>query len=408
MRTKRILSIVLALVLLASALPLAITSAAAYEKKIPCDADGNNELTKEELVNVILPYMLGEGSYTLDDVGDAAWVYAYWDGKPKTIVDSAGRTVTIYKPVKRIAMMNGDCMPIMRAIHATDKIVAVNKYTIQDEILYPEFSDYPNIGSVWSPNYEALLAAKPDTVILYGTIFKKKCTDIENKLKEVAPDVTTIWLDGYKPGLTPKPGAQLIEESRELGYLLDREEEAEEWIGFYEGIMDSITEKVGGIENKTRVYLECWKTWYTAGPDAGWGEKLKISGGENIFSDISGYKNIDPGAVLYRNPEAIIWIEKTKGGYDTGDLTELSSIRDEIMERLNTTTAAKNGKVFIINTDVFGGTEHFIGIAYVAKWLYPANFTDLKPEIIHKQYLTEFQRLSDSLVDNGVFVYPGV
>jgi len=91
---RKISACIFALVLFASVVPLAITPlAAAYEKKIPCDADGNNELTKEELVNAILPYMLGEGSYTLDDVGDAAWVYAYWDGKSKTIVDSANRTV---------------------------------------------------------------------------------------------------------------------------------------------------------------------------------------------------------------------------------------------------------------------------------------------------------------------------
>ena len=116
MRTKRILSIVLVTVLLAPALPLAITSAAAYEKKIPCDADANNELTKEELVNAILLYILSEGSYTLDDVGDAAWVYAYWDGKPKTIVDSAGRTVTLYRPLERIAVLNWNALEVMRLL----------------------------------------------------------------------------------------------------------------------------------------------------------------------------------------------------------------------------------------------------------------------------------------------------
>ena len=48
----RKISACILLVLLASVVPLAITSAAAYEKKIPCDADGDNELTKEELVNL--------------------------------------------------------------------------------------------------------------------------------------------------------------------------------------------------------------------------------------------------------------------------------------------------------------------------------------------------------------------
>lgn len=403
---KKILACVLVIVLLASAMAMAmaVMPASAQGVVVPGDKDGDKVVSNDELADVILPYMLGESGHpSLDEVREIAHIHVYY---PRTIVDSAGRTVTIYKPIERIAMMNGDCMPLMRAIHATDKIVAVNKYTAGDTILYPEFSDYPVIGSVWSPDYEALLAAKPDMVILYGTTFKTECEAIDEKIEEIAPDVTTIWLDGFKPGLKPKPGAQLINESRKLGYLLEREEEAEEWISFYEGAMDLVSERVADIENKTKVYLACWRMDHTAGPDVGWGEKLEISGGKNIFSNISGYKDVDLEEVIRRDPEAIIWIERTKGGYNTGDVTELSSIRDNIMERLNTTTAAKKGRVFVINSDVYSGTEHFIGIACVAKWLYPANFTDLDPEAIHKQYLTEFQGLSSSLVDNGVFVYP--
>ena len=102
MRMRKILPCLLVMVVLASAVPLAVTPAAAYEKKIPGDADENDELTKDELVNAILPYMLDEGAFTLDDVGDAAYVYAYWDGKPKEITDQAEREVTLYRPVERI------------------------------------------------------------------------------------------------------------------------------------------------------------------------------------------------------------------------------------------------------------------------------------------------------------------
>jgi len=52
---KKVLSsYLLVILLLASIVSPAITPVAAYEKKIPCDADGNNELAKEELVNAIL------------------------------------------------------------------------------------------------------------------------------------------------------------------------------------------------------------------------------------------------------------------------------------------------------------------------------------------------------------------
>ena len=69
-----------------------------------------------------------------------------------TVVDGASRTVTVKKPIERVIMPNGDCMPLMRALDAADKIVGVSKYTIEDTLFYPEFSDYPNVGSVWSPD----------------------------------------------------------------------------------------------------------------------------------------------------------------------------------------------------------------------------------------------------------------
>jgi len=124
---RKISACILALVLLASALPMAITPVAAYEKKIPCDADANNELTKEELVNAILPYMLGEGSYTLDDVGDAAWVYAYWDGKPKIITDSAARGVTIYRPIERTIGTEAGALRLLVYPGATDMVIGVEE-----------------------------------------------------------------------------------------------------------------------------------------------------------------------------------------------------------------------------------------------------------------------------------------
>ena len=405
MRAKKILSIVLVMVLLASAVPLLITSAGAQQAGIPCD-DGDNELTKDELVDAILPYMLDEGEYTLDEVGDAAWVYAYWNvdgvGKPKTITDSAERTVTIYRPVERIIMPNGDCMPVMRAIRASDKIVGVNKYTVQDTLFYPEFSDYPNIGSVWYPEYEVMAGCEPDTVILYGTIFESQCTEIENTLKGIDSTITFIWVDCYKPG------SGHVEEVTELGYLLDVEEEAEEWIDFYEGVLNPIEEEVNDIpeENRTRVYLECWHPYHTAGQGVGWHQKLEMAGGHNIFGNQSGYFDVDAEDVAWENPEVIIRSTR-EGGFDTDDITELRDIKDEIMNRpeLAHVDAVENNSVYIISSDIYGGVEHFVGISYIAKWLYPDKFQDLDPKAILQEYLTRFQNLDYNVYEHGVFVY---
>ncbi len=324
--------------------------------------------------------------------------------KELTVIDGADRTVTVKEPVERIITPNGDCMPLMRALHATDKIVGVSKYTVQDTLFYPEFSDYPSVGSVWSPDYEAMLACNADVVILYASLSASKCEAIEDTLTDANPEIACIWIDGYKP-------SSQVEDAMLLGYLLGKRDEAEVWIDFYEGFLNQIYDGVADIpmDDRTRVYIECWRPYHTAAGNSGWSEKVELAGGYNIFRDLTvSYPDVGEEDVIDQHPAAIIRAAKTEGGYDTDDIAELSNLKDDIMDRpeLAHVPAVENGKVYVINNAIFGGTAHFVGMGYIAKWLYPDRFTDLDPEAAHRQYLTEFQGLDESLVDNGVFVYP--
>jgi len=373
-------------------------------KKIPGDANNDEKLTEEELASAIISYMLGEaGHLELEDLRDAAYVYAYWGGEPRRIVDSAGRNITIYRPIKRVVVFNSETVETMRSLNASDKIVGACKYAIQNDLFFPEFKNLTNVGSVWSPNYEEVLKCQPDTVFLYATVSVSYCDEIEKTLKELDPSITVIRFDCFKP-------SSYAEEVRKLGYILEREEEAEDLIDFYEGFLSQIYDRVEDIpeENRTRVYIEAWRPYHTAGNGSGWHEKVELVGGYNIFSDFSGYFDVDAEEVARRNPDVIIRIAKEEGGYDTSDATELSDLRDEIMSRpeLSGVSAVKNGRVYVISTDILGGVRHFVGMGYIAKWLYPELFSDLNPEEIHRQYLVEFQGLSEDLVSNGVFVYP--
>ncbi|MDI6902380.1 MAG: ABC transporter substrate-binding protein [Methanocellales archaeon] len=410
MRMKEIIACLLVMMFLVSSMPMMSVPAAAHpDTGVPSNPDEIKAVARTVLVDEIMRYLratyLGETVKHLgrDALREAASNYPHY---PRQITDSAGREVRIYKPIKRIITPNGDCMPVLRALNATDKIVGVNKYTIKNTLFYPEFSNYLNIGSVWSPDYEEMVCCSPDTVILYATIFKSQCEAIESALSAIDPDITFIWVDCYRP-------SSQVEEARKLGYLLEKEEEAEKWIDFYEGFLNPIYDTVDDMpeENRIKVYIECWKPYHTAAGNAGWHKKIELVGGYNIFRELTvDYPDVDPENVTYQNPEVIIRIAKTEGGYDTSDITELSGLRGEIMNRpeLANVTAVKNERVYVINSDILSGTGHFVGMGYIAKWLYPDLFTNLNPEAAHRRYLTEFQGLSDSLVNNGVFVYPSI
>ncbi len=362
MRKKEILSIALVMVLLASAVPLAITPATAYEKKIPCDADGNDELTEEELVNAILPYMLDEETYTLDDVGDASWVYAYWGGKSKTIEDTQGRSVTIYRPIERIIPLFLHPVETMRSLKVPiEETIVGMGYT--DQVFYPELSEVPNVGC-FTPDIEAILELHPDAVILHAG-FGVRFDPVQDACEAVG--ITIFRLNFNQPDI-------YLVEAEKLGYILDKRTEAEELIDFYENILNSIEERVENIPPdgyKPKVYYESSTKYKSV---AGTHSYIDFTGGIDIFPGAGGF--VDPEKVAAQNPDIIV----------------------------------KNGSVYIISSEICGTVSNscraFVQIAYQAKWFNSTLFENLDPKAIHQEYLTEFQGLDIDLDKKGVFVYP--
>jgi iron complex transport system substrate-binding protein len=319
-----------------------------------------------------------------------------------TIFDSAGRTVTVNMPVNRVVAFNNEQIETMRSIKAKDRIAGVGSYTKDDEIL-SEFADYPNVGATKSPNYEELIKLKPDVVLIYATFSMTEAESIQNHLKDLNPDIRVIRLDSYKP-------ESYVNETRQMGYLFDKRDEADEFLKFYQSWMDTIESRVDEIpeDEKPSVYYENRKPYYSAGNGTGHQQKIDLAGGRNIFSDLSGYKDVDPEEVVNRNPEVIIRVDANFKGYDTTNATELQNIRNEIINRteLAKVDAIKNKKTYIISNQIIGNVRHFVGIGYMAKWLHPDLFSDLDPQAIHQEYLNKFQGLDSDLSKKGVFAYP--
>jgi iron complex transport system substrate-binding protein len=398
---REMLACILAMVLLAFAVPLLITSAGAQEAGIPCD-DGDNELTKAELVNAILPYMLDEGAYTLDEVGDAAWVYAYWDGEPKQITDSADRTVTIYKPVERMIPLSDPHADVLRVLEAENNVVGVTTDIAKEEILLPTMCKQPSVGSGWSPDFEKIIERNPDIVLHYVTW----APELEEKLEPTG--INVIRLDFTKP-------ENIIEEFEKLGYILDKEDKSEEFISWYEGYTDTIKSRTEELseEQKPRVYMELypniWENKAFGGGSSG-DQQCKMAGGINIASELpSTARDVDPEWVAWEDPDIIIQVvtSKAPSGYDVDDISGVKAVREADLSKpeFQNITAIKNGDVFVMASDIRCGIQMVISDAYWAKWFNSTLFEDLDPHEIQKEYIDRFQRIDYDLDKHGVFVY---
>ena len=334
-------------------------------------------------------------------------------GKEKelTVIDSKNRIVTVKKPIKRIIPFSSYVTEVMQSLKATDKIVAVPDYVTKDKKLFPELVDLPCVGNVGAIDYEKIVEARPDLFFWYTDAGFDEAAD---KFESLLPSTPLVRISCIIPDI-------YIEDVRKIGYILDREDEAEEFIDFYKECLNQIDEKVETLseDEKPRVFYTLpsyFPTYYTFNRLSGIHQGILRAGVINIAADIvvgptygSGSPIVDPEWVLVQNPEIIIG-GVMSFGYRMGDTTEADMIAliDKIM--LNPgwghIAAVESGKVYLLDTKIVWHASHFIGTAYMAKLFHPELFDDLDPQAMHQEYLDRFQGLDFDVYEDGVFVYP--
>ena len=335
-------------------------------------------------------------------------------GKEKeiTLIDTYKEAiVTVKKPIKRVVVAHRFVIEPLRAIKvSSDLIVGIETYITTDgygdKIFFAEFQDKPGVGSNHGPDSEAILNLHPDVVFILPVSGADAAADVCE-----AAGITVLR---FYSGVGYGEPESYSEEITKLGYIFDRKAKAGEFRDFYEGCLNPIIEKVEKIveEDKPTVYYEGHAPYYLFGEP--WAH-VEYGGGKNIF-DIP-YGQVDPEAVMARNPDIIVKMAPGGGvtGYqlDPDDTTEVEKVREEIMSRpeLQNVGAVKNKKIYVMS-QYFGcgfgysGARNFLQILYNAKWFHPELFEDLDPKAIHQEYLERFQGLDIDLDKKGVFVYP--
>ena len=401
---KKIISCcILVMVLLASCLPLVVMPVAAQGIVVPGDTDGDKIVSRGELASVIIPYMLGKsGHLGLDEVREIAHIHVYY---PRSITDSEGQKVTIYKPVERIVALNSDCAQAIRAIGAKDRIVGIEGFGVaKKKVFFPDISELPTVGWGHMPNCGEILKLEPDIVIAYAPgIFNPGHEELEDKLK---PAVKVVRLDLYR-------AETIREEMLNLGYLLEEEENATKYVEWH----DKYADEIAGIEipdDKPRVFLD-WGTKHagenerdTVAKGSATHKRCEKAGGINIAADFPmPYLSVGLEWILApdQNPEIIIGCSEgynqRGGGYETNDESELKEYYDEIIGL----PGFENKTVYIITHDVTSGPGYLVGLAYYGQWFHPVQFSGLKPQEMHQEYVDEFCGIDFDVREQGAFVY---
>jgi len=403
---------------------IVFTSSAAsmYGEKIPCD-DGDGKLTEEEISSAICSYMLEDGGLSLDDVGDAAWVYAYWGGEPKTMTDGFGEEVTFYRPVERIVSAWCTNNELLKVLDSTDKIVAVDSsMTGKSTTLFPEITDLPDCGGWHEPDFEAIISLRPDLYIpwLITTADEEDSYGIMRKryLEENLLGMPILCIDNNEY----RTDEYFMNEVKMLGDILDKQEVAEEFVEFYSDCKDPIIEGTKGLSEDDMPRVWITSLFFsggevTASPYAYTVfEPVDLAGGKNIATGLGGHgRNVDLEWVIEQNPEYIfiqIWASGNRKSPYAPDYP-VSIAKEQVDEVLDTpelagVDAIQNRKVYVVQYSHFTkGPARGICTAYLAKLLHPDLFGSLNPQELHQEYVYRFLHIDCDVIGNGAsFVYP--
>lgn len=366
----------------------------------------------EGVINGINPATnLSDANYDgLVDAQDTDQIQKIIDGSESeiTIVDARARNVTLNVPIQKAVAVNTGALEIIRAIGANvdDVFVGVSSYAIANSLYWPELKDQVSI-SYGSPDYEQLAQLKPDVVILYKNLKKDESFD-----KYQAIGVPVICMDCFNQ-------EEMDGSIKIFGELFNRRAEANGLIEWYHGYVDLVEERTRGLSASDRP-----RTLFYSYPESNYpllkasnslsGEHTMIvkAGGINIAENLnssSGVAEAEWEWLMSENPDIIISnvvAAETKSGYSANDTAFdfMEKIRDTLLNdsAINSTTAGKNGRIFIICTDLNRGPMQAAGTVFMAKLLHPELFEDLDPQNILKEYYETWQRIPY----RGIYVYP--
>ncbi|MCW4007844.1 MAG: ABC transporter substrate-binding protein [Candidatus Bathyarchaeota archaeon] len=312
-----------------------------------------------------------------------------------TIVDGAGRNVTLTVPVKRIVVINDGLTEMLCALGAEDKIVGRDASSNMPESVL----DIPVVGeNSYLPNVELILELKPD--VIFADSMLPYNTVAMSQLE--AAGIPIFISDPVDPEPTKHSNLTVVDFScnllSKLATIVGGQDKAEEYINYVQYYNNLVKQRLANLtqEQKPKVMLEWYapyNTFVTPGIDQAGG--INIAENQTVYAPV-----LSPEFVVEQNPAVIIRMSSSSNH----NLTDFIAERDAIMNRteLAEVDAVKNGRVYICDWDIRGGISSVVGYLYWAKWCQPSLFADIDPNAVHAEL---YQKFFGTTV-KGVFAYP--
>lgn len=206
---------------------------------------------------------------------------------PVEVVDERGATVRLAQPPQRIVTLLPSLTETVCVLGACERLVGVDRYSNWPAPV----RNLPQVGGGIDPNVEAVVALKPDLVLL------AKSSRVVDRLEALGLKVAV---------LEPKTQADVERVMAKVGTLLGRPGAPALWQRL-QGELDAAAQSVPPARRGQRVYFEVNNGPYAAGESSFMGETLSRLGARNIVPAAMGpFPKLNPEFVVRADPDLIM------------------------------------------------------------------------------------------------------
>lgn len=310
------------------------------------------------------------------------------------LVDCAGRTVELPQEKERVACLYAYTGHVAVLLGCEENIVAVVDGLKRDSLMREKIPGISQMSAPYSSgaiNVEELAAARPDLIFLRETNLQDE-GELEKLDGLSIPYVVVeyVTMENQKESI------------RVMGQALDRQEEAEAYLSYYDKTIAMVRERLSALpkEERKTVYHSVNEVVRTDIPNTLSYEVLEAAGCRNVVTGdqelrIDGEKGYASVEQIYLwDPDLVLANEPSACEYFRTD-AKFSGLR-----------AVREGAVLQLPVGLSrwahpGSLESPLAVLYIASTLYPEYFSDIDMvEEIRDFYKTFFRvELTDEEID---------
>ena len=334
---------------------------------------------------------------------------------PLTLTDFDGQKITLKQEPRRIVVQDGRDILALALLDRADpfqRVVAwnnllkksdgqtwqlmVDKWPQARRIIDMGFSDKGEV------NLESVIAQQPDLMI--AQLRSKPSltqTGVLTKLSQLG--IPVMFIDTFKNPVKDAPASVAL-----LGEALNREREARQYTDFYQQHYQAIQDKVRAVSPKPRVFIEAKaglagleSCCFTHG-HVGWGSMVEAVGATNIGSELlpGATGDVSLEKVIAMKPDAYIvsgsqWASKNNAAVPFGygvTQQQVNTAFNKMKQRpgFAQLQPVKEGHFYGVYHNFYNHPWNIVGIEYLAKFIYPQQFTQLDPANSWREIVSRF------------------